>query len=134
MAKRGSNGADSFFDRMFRPLKKSRVSMTKAGKSQAPLRKGKGTKKGDKAARATEKTQPLTSREKQVRELKMLADIGKRDPERLAGMISRLLLDGQEKDEAARQKFEQLVWEKAEKRKSPTDSEEGSANEDDAES
>ena len=128
MAKNSSsgNGSPGFFDKMFRPLKKQRLTLTKAGKGQAVLRKGKSRKAGKKA-QAVEKARPSTAREKQVKELKMLANIGKRDPERLAGIISRMLTEGQMKDEEDRQRFERLVWEKAEKKKPPTEGEGGPA-------
>ena len=126
MAKRSSsgNGSPSFFDKMFRPLKKQRLTLTKAGKGQAVLRKGK-PKKAGKKAQALEKARPSTAREKQVKELKMLASIGKRDPERLAGIISRMLMEGQMRDEEDRQRFERLVWQKAEKKKPATEAEDG---------
>jgi hypothetical protein len=128
MAKQDSGGG--FFDRMFRPLKKHKVTLTKAGK-QAPLRKGKPRKPSEKKAQAAEKARPKTGRERQLKELKLLANIGKQDPERLAGIISRMLLDGQEKEEAERLKFERLIWEKAEKKKpDPGPPESGEAGED----
>ena len=114
MAKQDSGGG--FFDRMFRPLRKQRVTLTKAGK-QAPLRKGKPRKPSDKKGQAAEKARPMTGRDRQLKELKLLANIGKQDPERLASIISKMLLDGQEKAEADRLKFERLIWEKAEKKK-----------------
>jgi hypothetical protein len=129
MAKQGSDGG--FFDRMFRPLKKQRVTLTKAGKGQAPLRKGKAARKAGRKAQAAEKARPMTAREKQVRELKMLANIGKQDPERLAGIISRMLLEGQRKDEADRQMFERLIWEKIEKRQPDRGAQEAEGGTDD---
>lgn len=127
MAKQKHGG---FFDRMFRPLKKQQVTLTKAGKGQAPLRKGKTGQKAGRKAQAAEKARPMTAREKQVRELKMLANIGKQDPERLAGIISRMLLEGQRKEEADRQQFERLIWEKIEKRQGRSDAGEPEAGKD----
>ncbi len=113
MAKKGDGKRQSggLLGKFVRPWGKQRVSLTKAGKKQAPMRKGKAKK-----AKKSETTgQPLTRRERQIRELKTLAKIGKRDPERLAQMISRLLLEGMQKEAEDRVKFERLVWEKAEK-------------------
>ena len=119
MAKQDSGGG--FFNRMFRPSKKQRVTLTKAGKGQAPLRKGKARKPSTKRAQAAEMARPMTGREKQVKELKLLANIGKQDPERLAGIISKMLLDGEQKEEADRLRFERLIWEKAEKKRPASD-------------
>ena len=104
MAKKGDGKRQSggLLGKFVRPWGKQRVSLTKAGKKQAPMRKGKAKK-------------AKTRRERQIRELKTLAKIGKRDPERLAQMISRLLLEGMQKEAEDRVKFERLVWEKAEK-------------------
>ena len=101
-----------FMDKLMKPLKKQKVTLTKAGQSQAPMKKGKVVKK-KKATPAA----PKTFREKQVQELKTLADIGKKNPERLAGIISKILQEAQDKDDDAKLKFERLIWEKAEQRK-----------------
>ena len=113
MAKKGNGkgGSGGFLGKFVRPWTKQRVTLTKAGKGQAPLRKGKARK----AKKSGEPAQPMTRRERQIKELKTLASIGKRDPERLAQMISRMLLEGMQKEEADRMKFERLIWEKAEK-------------------
>ncbi len=112
MAKKdNSKGApEGFVNKLIRPWKKQRVSLTRAGEKVAPMRKGKASKQ--KQAEST----PNTARQRQVRELKTLANIGKRDPERLAGIISRMLMEADMKDEEARLRFERLIWEKAEKR------------------
>ncbi len=109
-----------FLGSFLRPFNKHRVTLTKAGKSLASLRKGKP--KNSKKAPAKEKAKPakkpmalLTRRERQVNELKTLASIGKRDPERLAAIITRMLMDEDEQAERERLKYERMVWKRAEK-------------------
>ena len=89
--------------------KPQRVTMTKAGEKLAPMRKGKAKKAAKKAVK-----QVKSGKEKQVQELKTLAAIGKRDPERLAAIISKMLQQAFEDEEDARLKFERMIWDKAE--------------------
>lgn len=96
-------------ERLLAPLQ--RVTLTEAGKQQAQMRKGQPVKK----AVAKAKAPPLTSHTRQARELKTMYDIGVKDPERLARIISRMLHDASTKDEAAQLKYERLIWEKADK-------------------
>jgi hypothetical protein len=100
------------FDKLLRPWKSQRVTLTQAGKKQAPLRRGKPAKQ--KAKSAPKERPAHTPRQKQLRELQTLLTIGKRDPERLAAIISRLLHESRQQEESARLRFERLVWEKAE--------------------
>ena len=86
---------------------KARVKKTK---------KPRKTKKGKKAVAKKTASAPATARERQVSELKTLAKIGRRDPERLASIISKMLLDDEEQERDERLRFERLIWEKAEKR------------------
>lgn len=127
----GKNGKDKgpesgFFGSLFKPLKKHRVTLTKAGKSLAPLRKGKAAPKPAKKAKKAKKAQagkkPVTlpsRRDRQIKELKTLASIGRRDPERLAAIITRMLMDEDEVKERERLKFERMVWKRAEKHGEP---------------
>jgi len=122
---KGKDPEGGFFNNILRPLKKHRVTLTKAGKSVAPMRKGKAAakkaKKG-KAKKAKKKPIALASRrERQVNELKTLANIGKRDPQRLADIITRMLMDEDEMKERERLKFERMVWRRAEKHGQPPD-------------
>jgi hypothetical protein len=97
-------------DRLLDPLKQ-RLTLTESGKKQAPLRKGKATKK------AVKKTpEPLSSKERQVKELKTMFNIGVKDPERLARIISHMLQEANTQEEESQLKFERLIWEKAEKK------------------
>ena len=124
---KGSDKEEGFFDR----IKKHRVTLTQVGKSLAPLRKTKTentTKKAKPKAKASSQKRSMslpTRRERQVNELKTLANIGRRDPERLAAIISRMLLDEDEQDERERLKFERMLWKRAERHQKPP--EEGSS-------
>ena len=120
---KGSDKAGGFFDR----IKKHRVTLTQAGKSLAPLRKRKTEKTAKKAkakAKACAKKRPMslpTRRERQVNELKTLANIGRRDPERLAAIITRMLMDEAEQNERERLKFERMLWKRVEKHEKPSE-------------
>ena len=114
MGKKGrqKRWTEGFVDRLLRPWKAERVTLTRAGKKQAPLRKGKAGKK----QAAPKKPAPTTPRQRNLREIQTLMAIGKRDPERLAGIISRMLQEMNLKDEEAKLRFERLIWEKAERK------------------
>lgn len=105
-------------DRLLDPLKQ-RLTLTEPGKKQAPMRKKKAAKKTIK--KAGKKIPPLSVRDRQVKELKTMFNIGVKDPERLARIISKMLQEANRQDEEAQLKYERLLWEKAEKRgqKSP---------------
>lgn len=97
---------------------KQHITLTEPGKKQAPMRKGQPVKKAAKKP-AKKIAQPLSTKQRQVKELKTMYDIGIKDPERLARIISRMLQEANMQDEEAQLKFERLIWEKAEKPKSP---------------
>ena len=100
-------------DRLLDPLKQ-RLTLTEPGKRQAPMRKGNAVKKaGNKVP------EPLSNKARQVKELKTMFNIGVKDPERLARIISRMLKDDNAREEQSQLRFERLIWEKAEK-KSPS--------------
>ena len=117
---------EGFFTNILRPWKRQRVTLTQIGKravdGKARVKKTKKskkprkTKKGKKAVAKKTASAPATARERQVSELKTLAKIGRRDPERLASIISKMLLDDEEQERDERLRFERLIWEKAEKR------------------
>jgi len=111
-------------DRLLRPLKQ-RLTLTEPGKDQAPLRKGQTAKKAAKKAakKVVKKTaEPLSTKQRQVKELKTMYGIGVKDPERLARIISRMLQEANQQEEEAQLKFERLIWSKAEKKgKTPKD-------------
>lgn len=98
----------SWADRLLSPLKQ-RLTLTEPGKKQAPMRKGKAVKKPVKKV-----AKPLSNKERQVKELKTMYNIGVKDPERLARIISKMLQEANRQDEEAQLKFERLIWEKAE--------------------
>ena len=130
---KGKQPLEGFFRSILRPLKKHSVTLTRAGKSLAPLRKGKAvSKKAKKAKQTRAKAEPkkkpvqlMSRRERQVNELKTLANIGKRDPERLAQIITRMLMDEDEMKERERLRFERMVWKRAEKHGQPPEEEGG---------
>jgi hypothetical protein len=105
--------------RLLAPLKLHRVTLTEAEKKQALLHKGKTppkiAKKPAKKTKVKTPPAPLSMRQRQARELKTMYDIGIKDPERLAQIISKMLQDANAKNEDAQLKFERLLWEKAEK-------------------
>lgn len=120
---------EGFLTNIFRPWKRQRVTLTPLGKRAAPTGKARAKKGVAKKKAAVKKTSskkgkktvakvaaPATAHERQVNELKTLARIGHRDPERLASIISKMLLDEEEKQRHDRLQFERLIWEKAEKR------------------
>ena len=120
---KGKTPEGGFFNSIFRPLKKHRVTLTRVGKSLAPLRKSKtGTKSAKKTKKAKGKARTkkkeitlLSRHDRQVNELKTLANIGRRDPERLAAIITRMLMDEAEMKQRERRKFERMVLKRAEK-------------------
>ena len=116
-----SKPLEGLLSSFLKPLKKHRVTLTRAGKSDAPMKKGKANKakkakKGAaKGVKKTKKPIALPGRhERQTNELKTLANIGKRDPERLASIITRMLMDEDEIKERERLKYERMIWRKAE--------------------
>lgn len=132
---KGKTPEGGFFDSILRPLKKHRVTLTRVGKSLAPHRKGKAASKLAKKtkkprAKAAEPKKKaitlLTRHERQVNELKTLASIGRRDPERLAAIITRMLMDEDEQKERERLKFEGMLLRRAEKHDQPSDETSGS--------
>jgi len=107
------SGKERFLDKVLRPWKTQRVTLTRAGKKRAPLWRGKGP---NQAAKGPEGV--LSPQKRTIKELKTLLAIGKRDPERLAGIVSRMLHEEREQELNAKRAFERLVWEKAEQKRS----------------
>ena len=112
------SGKERFLDRVLRPWKTQRVTLTRAGKKRAPIREGRGRQASAKGP------ETLSPRKRTIKELKTLLAIGKRDPERLAGIVSRLLHEDRERELNAKRAFERLVWEKAEQKGSGEESRE----------
>ena len=104
--KASSNG---LIGKFMQSLKSHRVTLTKAGKNLAPLRKGKSTKKAPR-----EVSKPLTRRERQAKEIQTMVKIGQQDPERLARIIAGMLQEIRHQEEDAKLKFERIVWDKVE--------------------
>ena len=57
-----------------------------------------------------ERAEPLTPRQRSIAEIRQMAKIGQRDPERLAQLLVTMLGKERAKEEAGRQEFEQQVW------------------------
>lgn len=118
---KGSDPPGGFFGNLMRPWIKQRVTLTKPGKGVAPVKgRAKKAKKAAKKAKPAKKKVAQakklpTKKERQVNELKMLAKIGRRDPERLASIITKMLLEEEQQTQEDRRRFERLVWENAEK-------------------
>ena len=143
--KKSDQPPEGFLTNIFRPWKRQRVTLTPLGKRGAQTKarakkgaaKGEGAKKAASAKKASTKkgnlkkgkkalaktVAPATGRQRQVNELKTLAKIGRRDPERLASIITKMLLEDEEQDRNNRLQFERLIWEKAEKRSQRTNGE-----------
>ena len=111
MGKRRKSNSNGLLDKLFRPWKTNRVTLTPPGEKQAPMRKGKKktVKKVKKIAA------PLSVKEKQAKELQAMYRIGKQDPERLAQIISSMLAEAFMEEQDSKLKFERLLWEKVEK-------------------
>ena len=70
-----------------------------------------GKKGGKKKAAATgEKARPLTRRQRSVAEIKQMKKIGDNDPARLANILSTILGDVRAKEQAEKEKLDELVW------------------------
>jgi len=80
-------------------------------------KKGKGKKRGDSAQKkgegtaSKEKPKSLTRLDRSVAEIKQMAKIGEKDPERLARMLAVLLAKEREKQQVDQEHFEEQVWE-----------------------
>ena len=109
-------GTGGFLGKVFRSWKTQQVKLTEPGKKQAQMQKGRVSKKKE-VSKKSKNQAPLSLRDRQVREIKTMINIGKQDPERLARIISRMLQEFEEKDEKAKLRFERLIWEKAEGKK-----------------
>ena len=113
MGKRRKSNSNGLLDKLFRPWKTSRVTLTQPGKKQAPMRKGKRAEKTVKKVRKI--AAPLSAKERQTKELKTMYRIGKQNPERLAQIISSMLAEAFMNEQDSKLKFERLLWEKVDK-------------------
>ena len=77
----------------------------KSGKKKGGKKKGAGGKR-----QAGEKARPLTRRQRSIAEIKQMKKIGDNDPERLAQILSTILGDEREKEQAAKERLDQMVW------------------------
>jgi len=91
-----------------------------AKKTKKPKKKGTsslltrlfGGKKDDKgkASAKKAKAKPLTPLQRSIAEMQQMTKIGKRDPERLAQLLITMLGKERAKEEAAKQSFDEQVW------------------------
>ena len=84
-------------------------------------KKGKSGKKGGKGggqkaaaaksgAPAEPKPKPQSPLQRSVAEIKQMKAVGEADPERLARLLANLLSKEREKNEADKERFDELVW------------------------
>lgn len=59
---------------------------------------------------AEQKAKPLTPLERSIKEIKQMASVGAKDPERLAMILGSLLSAEQEKARKNKEKFDEMVW------------------------
>jgi hypothetical protein len=70
----------------------------------------KGANKNQTGAAKKAKAKPLTPLQRSIAEMQQMTKIGKRDPERLAQLLITMLGKERAKEEAAKQNFDQQVW------------------------
>ena len=70
----------------------------------------KGANKNQAASAKKAKVKPLTPLQRSIAEMQQMTKIGKRDPERLAQLLITMLGKERAKEEAAKQSFDQQVW------------------------
>lgn len=80
------------------------------GKSKNGRGKPAGRKKVVENGSGEQKAKPLTPLERSIKEIKQMAGMGEKDPERLAMILSSLLGAEQEKVRKNKEKFDEMVW------------------------
>ena len=80
-----------------------------AGKSAGKKAQTRAEGRPADAGAAKEKASPLTPRERSVAEVKQMARIGRRDPERLALLLTAMLAKERARQQADKASFEQQV-------------------------
>lgn len=110
--------------------KKAKKKPAKKAKSSLLTRIFGGKKGADKNGAASAKktkAKPLTPLQRSIAEMQQMTKIGKRDPERLAQLLITMLGKERAKEEAAKQNFDQQVWDivhrDEQKKAEPTDDE-----------
>jgi len=72
------------------------------------------------AGPAAAKARPLTPLERSIREIKQLAKVGERDPERLALLLSNLLAGEKARRQQDQERFDRMVTDLLERRDAPS--------------
>ena len=106
MKPRKKKKSDSQLGRLFGGSKKKGK-----GKGSSGKKRNNSTQKKAAGSAPKEKPRPLTRMERSIAEIKQMAKIGEKDPERLARMLAALLAKEREKQQADQENFEQQVWE-----------------------
>lgn len=109
MKPRKKKSSDSLLGRLFGGGKKKKSKGK--GKSSSGKKGNNSAQKKAAGSAPKEKPRPLTRMERSVAEIKQMAKIGEKDPERLARMLAALLAKEREKQQADQENFEQQVWE-----------------------
>lgn len=112
MKERGKRPASGFWTRLFkREQEKPRKSAAKARRSTtAPDRASASagaTTTPETGAPAPARPTPL---ERSLNEARQMASIGRKDPERLARLLSGILTKEREKTRQEKERFEEQVW------------------------
>ena len=102
--KKKEKKADSFLSRLVRGKKKA--GRSKNGKVATNGRVGAEATGGEGKVKA----KPLTPLERSIQEIKQMAGVGSKDPERLAMILSTILSGEQEKTRQDQEKFDNMVW------------------------
>ncbi|MFH1571790.1 MAG: hypothetical protein ABIL09_27620 [Gemmatimonadota bacterium] len=111
----------SLLTRLFGGGKKGGARAAAAGARQKGGKPaGNGKASADAGGGAT-KARPLTPLERSIQEIKQMAKVGERDPERLALLLSNLLAGEQAKRQRDQQKFERMVSDLVDRREPSSD-------------
>ena len=107
--KKKEKKAESFLTRLMKGGQsqgkgKKRADRSKNGKAATNGRTGVEVKGGEGKAK------PLTPLERSIQEIKHMAGVGSKDPERLAMILSTVLSVEQEKTRKDQEKFDNMVW------------------------
>ena len=79
------------------------------GKKAKASTNGRSGKKGKTSSKAEEKAKPLSPLERSIQEIKHLANVGSKDPERLAMILSAMLGAEHEKTRREQEKFDAMI-------------------------
>jgi hypothetical protein len=104
---RGKRSGDGFWSRLLGQGKGK--AKKPAAKAQAPRRAAPAKESAATPAAASPPPRP-SPLERSLNEAKAMAGIGRKDPERLANMLSGILAKEREKARQEKERFEEQVW------------------------